>query len=149
MKEITLPSNHVVLIDDSDAALVSLYPWYYSEGYAKQYYPNQEKTVRAMHNLFLPVKEGFDVDHVDGNKLNNQRSNLRYCTRSQNMGNCKAHKDSKFGIKGVCYQPRSQKRPWYARIMVNGKHIYLGSFKTHEEAEAVYEQANKQYFPVG
>lgn len=147
MTTIILPSGHEVMIDDQDVALVSLYSWYYSEGYAKRYYPNENKTVQSMHNLFLPVKVGYDVDHIDGNKLNNQRNNLRYCTRSENMGNCQAHKDSIFGVKGVSYQPRSQKRPWYARLMVNGKSIYLGSFKTIEEATIAYNEASVKHFP--
>ena len=86
---------------------------------------------------------GLYTDHIDRNPLNNQRSNLRFCTpleNSRNRGSC-----NKNGSKGITFRP-NRINPWRARIMVFGKHISLGCFMTKEKAGAAYVEAAKRYF---
>lgn len=81
------------------------------------------------------------IDHINGDSLDNRRSNLRYCTYSQNLMN--THKvRSASGYKGVY---RHRKR-WYAHITLNGRRFYLGLFKTPQDAAHAYNAKAKELF---
>jgi hypothetical protein len=81
-----------------------------------------------------------DIDHIDGNPINNKIENLRNATDSQNQQNIKKPKSSNLhGFLGV----ESRKVGWVARIMSNGKRLNLGTFKTPEEAHAAYISAKR------
>jgi len=82
---------------------------------------------------------GIDVDHISGDTLDNRKSNLRCCTRAENLHNGARHTDGKNPFKG-CYYSKNQwgDKKWIAQIFVNGKLHYLGSFLTPEEAAAAY-----------
>lgn len=81
--------------------------------------------------------KGLDVDHADGNPSNNKLSNLRPCTKSQNMGNMMPHKDNQYSKwKGVSWSGANKN--WYARIYHNGKSRWLGSFGDEREAAEAY-----------
>ena len=97
-----------------------------------------------MHNVILgkpPV--GFVTDHADRNGLNNQRSNLRFATKSQNGHNKRA--TGRSGIKGV-YATRSKFKPWEAEIMHFGKTIRLGRFRTALEAKEAYNKKGLELY---
>lgn len=81
------------------------------------------------------------VDHIDGNGLNNRRDNLRLATNSQNHHNISKRSDNKSGYKGVCYSGGK----WVAQINVSGKQTYLGRFDTPENAYEAYCEAAKKY----
>lgn len=74
------------------------------------------------------------IDHVNLNPSDNRISNLRLATHAQNKANRDAPETNKSGFKGVHWNKRN--RTWFAQIKVNGKQIYLGSFKTIDEANA-------------
>lgn len=98
-----------------------------------------------LHRLILSAPRGSMVDHVDGNPLNNRRSNIRLCTHAQNMKNRRRHKTNASGFKGVSHDPgRSRIRPWRAKIQVDGTEVRLGSFETAEAAYAAYCLAAKE-----
>ena len=100
---------------------------------------------RLLAQAFIPNPENKpQVDHIDGNNQNNSLSNLRWATCSENSRNRKKRKDNTSDYTGVCFHKRSGK--WEARIYVNGKNKYLGSFHTKEEAAAVYREAAKKAF---
>lgn len=82
----------------------------------------------------------LDVDHIDGNGLNNSLNNLRECTMSQNLGNSRRHKDNHSGVKGVSWN--KDKKKWKVRI----KGFHLGYFDSLDDAAAVYEMAAKKVF---
>lgn len=80
------------------------------------------------------------VDHRDTNRLNNQKSNLRKCTNSQNQANTKSWGGRE--TKGVYFF----RNKWVARIMVRGVRVFLGRFENKEEALGVYKQAANKHF---
>lgn len=85
----------------------------------------------------------LEIDHRNGNGLDNVRKNIRRSTRSQNASNRSRTKGNTSGYKGVIFDRRFKK--WYSRIGVGGKLIYLGCFKSSREAAAVYNKAAVEY----
>jgi len=95
-----------------------------------------------MHRVIMDCPEGKEVDHKDFNTLNNQRSNLRVCSTSQNCQNRRKSAVNTSGYKGVVLDKRYNK--WVTRIKKDRKMIYLGSFKDKEVAALVYDNAARQ-----
>lgn len=87
---------------------------------------------RYVHRFILKAKKNESVDHINGNKLDNRRENLRICTHQQNMCNTKISTTNKTGVKGVHWSQERQK--WSAQIGVKNKTISLGRFNSFEEA---------------
>jgi HNH endonuclease/AP2 domain len=77
-----------------------------------------------------------EIDHINGNKIDNRLDNLREASRSQNEANKFIRIDSASRIKGVCWKKQNKK--WKAEICVNKKRIYLGYYDTSEDAQAAY-----------
>lgn len=92
-----------------------------------------------MHRLILSLKSGEICDHINGDKLDNRKKNLRVCTSSQNLANRGSQKNSRSGIKGVTFYVRTGK--WAANIAFNRKQTFLGYFLSKEEAASAYNQA--------
>jgi len=85
-----------------------------------------------------------EVDHKNANTKDDSWSNLRDATRPQNQHNRGVRKDSSTGFKGVRFQRSAHGNRcgyYVAQIRVNGKRVYIGSFKTAEEAAAAYATA--------
>ncbi len=105
-------------------------------------------TLYAAHRLAWMFVHGdcvpSIVDHKDGNPLNNRIENLRAATRSQNGQNRSAVGNNQSGHVGV-YFIKGMKRPWQARLRVDGQQIYLGNFLTPEDAAAARREAAIQH----
>ena len=143
MKEIQLTKGRVALVDDADFDWLNSYKWCLLIGGGKREYAHGARKYNGnlilMHRLIfgLPSKS-FDIDHIDGNGLNNQRSNLRMCTRSENLRNVAKRAICKAKYKYIHYD-RSRQR-WQAEITVNGVR-YRSKWKSTEEEAAI--EANK------
>lgn len=150
MKEILLSQNKKALVDNADFDYLNQWKWYYHKGYATRY-PTVAKNKRQrvyMHrivfaNLFTMSFKEY-VDHINGNKLDNRRKNLRFADKSQNGANSKLAKDNTSGYKGVTWH--KQTRKWQAQIQVKGKNKYLGIFKFRVLAARAYDKAAKKFF---
>jgi len=94
-----------------------------------------------LHNPEWDIEDGSKanvIDHIDNNRINNNIENLRVVTMSQNQWNRKA--------KGYCWHARDKR--YSVNISVNKKKIYLGTFKTEEEARQCYLDAKKKYHTI-
>ena len=85
-----------------------------------------------------------DVDHIDGDGLNNRWSNLRGASRSQNLGNSQRKRNNALGVKGVIFNKSRNK--FQAQICHKGKYRMLGLFDSIEQAAAAYASAARHYF---
>lgn len=139
----------MALVDDDDYEWLSAFKWQaHKEGYAARATqhpvdPAKKRTV-LMHReiLGLGFADPREVDHRDNNPGNNQRSNLRIATRSENNSNRSIGKRNKSGFKGV-YRSGNK---WKAGISKDGKNRHLGSFDTPEEAHNAYRNAAKELY---
>ena len=90
----------------------------------------------------MRTPRGMECDHIHHNTLDNRKSELRNCTRSQNQRNQKVKANSKTGFKGVT---RHYKSGYQVRVTVNRKSVYCKTFPSLEEAVTAYEKADKKY----
>ncbi|MDI6808162.1 MAG: HNH endonuclease [Candidatus Eisenbacteria bacterium] len=145
MKRILLTRDQFSLVDGEDFEWLSQWKWHYSQcGYAvRSVYKGNPATI-PMHRMILQTPRGHDTDHVNGNKLDNQRRNLRVATRSQNMMNAKKRADNTSGYKGVSWFRETRK--WCAKIQIDGRSYNLGYADTREEAFLIYSRRAKELF---
>lgn len=151
VKKIELTQNKYVLVDDEDFEELNLHKWcvinikntFYA---CRSLWIKTEKRRKMvyMHRFIMNCPDDKLIDHKDGNGLNNQKENLRICTRSQNGGNSKIRKDNTSGIKGVRFKKHSNK--WVANIKINNKIKFLGSFTDINDAKKAYDKAAKKHF---
>jgi len=98
---------------------------------------HREVMERKLGRSILP---GMHIDHINGNPLDNRRSNLREVTPLQNQFNKRVQRQTISGYKGVAYDKRQLKRQWIARIRHNGKQYTIGYYATPEEAAHAYDE---------
>lgn len=140
------------LCDDEDYARLNKYKWRLNKrGYvctSVWFKGTGRGTVLLMHRLVYMVPKGIDTDHIDQNKANNQKANLRPVTRSQNMMNVTRTKtNARSKYKGVSYLDRPNlKKKWLAYIRLDYKMYYFGYHETEVEAAHVYNQVAEQLF---
>jgi hypothetical protein len=145
-KSISLTRGKCAFVDNEDFEWLSKIKWRCTDrGYAiHRYSINGKQKCIFMHRYITNAPDGVEVDHINRNKLDNRRCNLRLCTQNQNKANRLADKDKKScNYKGVFCDDRRQKK-WYTKISVCGKREYLGSFNTPEEARDVYNKTAKK-----
>ena len=129
--------DKVCLIDPEDVAKISTRTWFLIKRPGTLYAYSREG---SMHGFILGVKgRKLIPDHINGDGLNNMKRNLRPATIKENGRNRKKSKNSSSEYKGVIVSIT-------ARICVEGKFIFLGSFKTQKEAAIAYNQAALKYF---
>jgi hypothetical protein len=148
MKEIQLNQGLITLIDDEDYEKFAHLKWQASKHrytwYVKyRYQHNKEITHISLHRVIMNAPKGIEVDHVDGNGLDNRKKNLRLATHIENHHNQKPQQSCSSQYKGVSLDKHSNK--WTARISNNGISHFLGRFQLEEEAALAYNEAAMKY----
>jgi len=147
MNELKIPltKGHFAIVDESDFESLSKFNWHSHKGYAQRnFYSPQKQTTIKMHRQIMRAEDGKQVDHINGNKLDNRKCNLRICTNQQNTFNSSAHKNSTSKLKGVSWYKSGSK--WRAQISINQKRTHIGYFKTEQEAFDAYKKLAKQHY---
>ena len=134
----------VFIIDESDLSLVSKYTWLASVTTKGKTYVRCSYLKESLHRFLLDPPKDKVVDHINGNTLDNRRSNLRVCTHTENMQNQKLRTNNSTGVTGVS---KCGKR-YRAVIRVNKKDIHLGVYDTLDEAKKVRKEAEAKYFKL-
>ena len=145
-KEIPLTQGKVAIVDDEDYERLKGYSWQYNRkrGYAQRIAEkNGKRAAVYLHREIMQPPPGMQVDHINGDKLDNRRNNLRIVTNQQNQYNSKSRKGiSKY--KGVSWHKTAGK--WRAYIGVDGKFKHLGLFTDEKEAALAYDRAARELF---
>lgn len=132
MRKIQLTKGKISLIDDEDFERVSKNKWsYHHTGYVVRGKPQI-----SLHRFVMNAKKGEFIDHINRNRLDNRKSNLRLATMRQNQYNS-VYKD------GIHW--RGDREAWIVRMKVNGKSKYIGYFKNKKEAEVARKEASIKY----
>jgi hypothetical protein len=152
MIEIPLSQGKVSLIDDDDADRVQDYKWtlFFNPRNGKRYAKRgiqckgkKQQTI-YLHRFLMDAPAHLHVDHINGDGLDNRRTNLRLVTPSQNQYNMKRQADTATGFKGVQFDKR--KKRYYARITSCGKTYALGGHSTAEAAAHAYDAKAVELF---
>jgi len=151
MKTIELSMGYVTIVDDDDYEELSKHKWYVYKGSTVNYAGrkigkrNDSHSIHMHRQILGDDVIGLHTDHIDGDGLNNQRSNLRPCTPSQNQCNKRSMRGSSSKYVGICHvsviKPKTKrKKRWKAAFRVNGKSVFIGMFMTEYEAALAKDQ---------
>jgi WD40 repeat protein len=147
--------GHDVMLDDEDVNFVQSHKWQIDSAwkrgkiyffYNDHYYKEDGKRTtyhKFLHRLLMGTPVGLVTDHIDGNTLNCQKSNMRICTQDENNKNIKMPNTNTSGYKGVSWHKGHKK--WRADIHVDGHQVSLGIYDDPKKAYEVYCAAKKKY----
>jgi hypothetical protein len=139
--KIKLTQGKVAIVDKEDFNSLNKHKWHIfgPKKYAgRDIVKNGKKRKILMHRFIMGEPFEKEVDHINGDVLDNRKENLRICTHQQNCSNHPGYGDYK-GVTKVTN--RFLEKPYCTRIMVEGKNLYIGYFQTLEEAKAAYDSA--------
>jgi len=155
MKTITLTNSDVAIVDDEDHEMLSRYTWrLIGRGYAARGTTRGSRHTGArkslniyMHHVVIGKipPNRMEIDHINQDKLDNRKSNLRFVTSSSNKINRGPSLKNTSGVVGVNYS--NLRYCWEAKIGKNGHSVWLGRFPTKEAAAAVRKAAERRYYP--
>jgi len=137
--------NHEVLFDDEDFDLISKYNWEIRDGgyVVGRLKGSKKRSSIRMHRLILNLSDPKIItDHINHNKLDNRRENLRICSPAQNSYNKQKHQRNTTGFKGVYCEDIA----FVANIGVDNKLIRIGRFNHKEDAARAYDSAAIHFF---
>lgn len=139
-----LTNGKFAFIDNDDYDCLSKHNWYVNcGGYPARkvsYRENGKRVYKTifMHRVVNKTPDGLVTDHVNGDKLDNRKSNLRSCTHTQNMCNVTSRKNTTSKYKGVTWWARDKK--WKAQARLHNITRHLGYFDTQEEAALAFNK---------
>jgi hypothetical protein len=141
--------NTFALVDDKDFEVLNVCKWSakLTKGaiYAhRMIRVKGKRKMLQMHVAIMGQIDGKEVDHRNGNKLDNQRHNLRHCTHAHNVMNSRIRSNNSSGYKGASWSKGCNK--WIAYIRHNGKQIHLGLFTCLVKAAKAYDKAAIEHF---
>lgn len=153
MKAIPLTQGKVALVDDADFERLNNYQWYAQKQvrqsrttwYAVRHSKGGTRRLLRMHREILSIVDPkVEVDHVDGNGLDNRRRNIRAATSQQNNHNRRKRTKCSSIFKGVCWL--SARGKWRAHIEINGHTHHIGYFDDEQAAARAYDEAARHLF---
>lgn len=156
MKKILLTQSKTAIVDDEDFEYLSNNfkwiackkrdAWYVKAHLHSKYYGEANNKSRHvyMHRILLNAKNNEQVDHINGDGLDNRRENLRICDNAQNHWNVGKQKNNKSGFKGVSFCKLTNS--WKVRIHIRNKEKWLGRYKDINEAVKIYNEAVMKYY---
>lgn len=131
-----------VLIDSEDVSMLSNINWYISvHGYLAGFYKGKHY---YFHRLIMKAERSKYVDHINKDKLDNRKKNLRIVRNDENIRNSKVSSNNKSGIVGVYWD--EERKKWHSQIMVDRKAIFLGRYEDIKDAIIARLKAEKIYF---
>ena len=143
--KIPLSKDKYAIIDSTDNKLISKHKWYYSHGYAVRH-PKMVNGVRKgkimMHRVINNTPISMHTDHINGDRLDNRKSNLRAVNTPQNVWNSKIERDTTTGIKNVSVSNDG----YQVRVQKNGKRHFVGLFKNLDKAVHCATKFRKEYY---
>ena len=144
MKEIQLTQGKVALVDDADYLYLNQFKWHINKQNRNNFYArtviyqNKKRIGIVMHRLLLKC-EGKIIDHISGDGLDNRRSNIRCCTKSENLLNRRININNNSGYKGVSWFKVVKK--WRAQIQYKKIVYHLGTYDKRIDAAKAYNKA--------
>lgn len=130
------------VVDDDIFEFVKNIKWHLNKAGYICYSKNNNKVF--LHRLIANTPDGYVTDHINGNKLDNLRSNLRVTTDKYNRINSGMRSDNSSGFRGVWY--RKNRKRWQSEIKIDGKKYSLGCYSTPEEAASAYNKKAIELF---
>ena len=145
MKIIYTNKGEEIFVDDEDYEELNSFTWYVlNNGYAMRTPRKGHHKRMLMHRLIMDCPNGMFVDHINHDKLDNQKQNLRICTRIENCQNKNVPANNTSGVVGVTWHEYT--RNWEVGIKINKEHIYLGVFEDFDEAVKIRKEAEEKYY---
>lgn len=145
MKTIKLTKGRFTIVDDDLFEFLNQYKWHYQFGYAKRMIRvNGQRKALHLHRFIINAPNHLQVDHINGDSLDNRRENLRLCSQKDNAKNRSMSKNNKSGFPGVYYYEKYGK--YCAQATVNGSKKTLGYFDTKEEAFEARQEVVKEHY---
>lgn len=150
MKKIPLTKKQFALVDDHDFDYLNQWKWYAHKGTnARTFYAirkassyRQNGITFRMHRVIMNNPKGKEIDHINGNGLDNRRANLRLATTSENQMNRRKQSNNTSGFMGVCWNKLAKK--WQANITFRGRHFHVGLYLNKADAAKARDNAAKK-----
>jgi hypothetical protein len=139
--------GRVTLVDDDVYVWASAVRWSeHRRGYVvRQLRVDGRRAHVQLHRLITDAPPGVEVDHINGDPLDNQRANLRLVTHQQNMENKRPNARSRTGVRGVSPSLRNKARPYRAEVRRQGRMVCRGFFATLAEATTAVKEARRHF----
>lgn len=141
IRYIALTRGKNAIVDATDYDCLNEQNWSMNAGYAA--FRDGNRCV-LMHRLLLNFPEGMEIDHINGNRLDNRRANLRICSHMENLANRGKNSNNTSGFKGVTFDKK--KKLYVAQLKRDSKNVFLGYSATPEGAALIRRTAEIQHF---
>lgn len=155
---IPLTQEKFAIIDEEDFEKVNKSKWQYHPRQHLEYARGRVNgKMTYLHRFILNAKKGQEIDHINGNGLDNRKNNLQFVAHQENLAKQGVRKDSTSGIKGVWINKSlaskgkyllngGLRKIWVAELCINGKKKGLGYFRTKKEASSAYNKAFRECY---